>query len=144
MYTVSVNNIHQILTYSDVYKDEIPDLKNEIAFLNIHKSISIICELIRIRDISLEDIPVIGGNFSLPFEIILKKWFNIKPQSPGDLIKNPLLRKNVHIISVQMLLLLLKKIIQYGDINTINNTDYIITEEDYKKIIQLQLIVAEE
>ncbi|MBQ7009264.1 MAG: hypothetical protein IJN05_08635 [Ruminococcus sp.] len=43
-----------------------------------------------------------------------------------------------------MLLLLLKKIIQYGDIDTINNIDYSITEEDYKKIIQLQLIVAEE
>ncbi|MBQ7009265.1 MAG: hypothetical protein IJN05_08640 [Ruminococcus sp.] len=93
MYTVSENNIHQILTYSDVYNDKIPDLKNEIALLNIHKSISIISELIRVRNILLNDIPVLGGIFSLPFEVILKKWFGIIPQSSEDLKRNPLFKK---------------------------------------------------
>lgn len=57
---------------------------------------------------------------------------------------NPLLSKNQHIISVQMLLILLKKIIQYGNYATMNDDSYEIVKDDYKKIVQLQLVVAEE
>jgi DeoR/GlpR family transcriptional regulator of sugar metabolism len=54
------------------------------------------------------------------------------------------MKRNVHIISAQMLLILLKKVIQFGDYESICDTQYEIVQEDYKKIIQLQLAVAEE
>lgn len=43
-----------------------------------------------------------------------------------------------------MLLILLKKIIQYGNYDTMSNAEYEVTEENYKEIIRLQLVVAEE
>ena len=49
----------------------------------------------------------------------------------------------MHIISVQMLLILLKRIIQFGNYKTMEDIDYEILEDDYKKIIQLQLAVVE-
>lgn len=43
-----------------------------------------------------------------------------------------------------MLLILLKKIVQFGNYETICDTQYEIVQKDYKKIIQLQLVVAEQ
>lgn len=42
-----------------------------------------------------------------------------------------------------MLLILLKRIIQFGNYKTMEDIDYEILEDDYKKIIQLQLAVVE-
>lgn len=145
MYKVDTSDAQVLLKYSDVFSDELPELKDEIGKLNMHKSISIICELIRVRDAELEPIYTLVGEFSIPFETILKKRMcGIDPKSPEEMISNPLLHKNNHIISVQMLLILLKKIIKYGKYETMNNEGYEVTENDYKKIIQLQLVVAEE
>jgi len=36
------------------------DLKEEIEKLNMHKAISIICELIRVRDAMMEAIQILG------------------------------------------------------------------------------------
>lgn len=85
------------------------------------------------------------GRVQIPFETVLKKQMcDIDPKSPKEMFSNPLLRKDVHIISVQMLLLLLKRIIQYGNYETLNNAEHEVSKEDYRKIIQLQLVVAEE
>ena len=43
----------------------------------------------------------------------------IVPKSPEELFANPLLKRNVHIISVQMLLILLKKFVRFGNYETI-------------------------
>ena len=145
MYSVDATDAQLLIGYTDVFSGETPNLKEEISTLNMHKSISIICELIRVRDAMLEPIPVLWGEFRIPFETVLKKQMcDIDPKSPQEMFSNPLLRRNVHIISVQMLLLLLKRIIQYGDYETLNNTEYEVSQDDYKKIIQLQLVVAEE
>lgn len=48
----------------------------------------------------------------LGLETILKRDFcNMNPKSPEDLIKNKKMAKSQHIISLQMLLILLKKVI---------------------------------
>ena len=145
MYEVDTTDAQILLEYSDVFKGQTPDLIEEIEKLNMHKSISIICELIRVRDAEMEPIQIMGVEFRPPFEIVLKKKMcDIAPKSPKEMFRNPLMRTDRHIISVQMLLILLKKIIIYGKYETMNDGEYEITDRDYKKIIQLQLIVAEE
>lgn len=145
MYTIDMTGAQMLLVYSDIFMDEKLDLVESIKNLNMHKAISIICELIRVRDSYMEPIRTIGGEFRIPFETILKRdMCDIVPKSPDDMFSNPLLRKNNHIISVQMLFILLKKIIVYGNYETMEQTDYQIDKEDYKTIIKLQLLVAEE
>ncbi len=149
MYLVDTNNLQLLVGYKDVFSDEIPNLEEEIKNINMHKAISIICELIRVRDamcnpnsIFLKNIKI---EFSIPFETVLKKKMcGIDPKSPEEIYSNPLFRKDVHIISVQMLLILLKEFIQYGNYETLDKIEYEITDEDYKVIIRLQLAVAEE
>ena len=145
MYSVDAGDAHLLLGYTDVFSDEMPHLQKEINNMNMHKAISIICELIRVRDAMLDPIPILWGEFRIPFETVLKKQMcGIDPKSPKELFANPLMKRNVHIISAQMLLILLKKVIQFGDYESICDTQYEIVQEDYKKIIQLQLVVAEE
>lgn len=145
MYTPDVTGAHILLTYSDIYADDKPNLIESIKGLNMHKSISIICELLRVRDSYMEPVRTIGGEFKIPFETILKRdMCDIVPKSAEDMRANPLLYRNNHIISVQMLFMLLKKIIVHGNYETMEQTDYQIEIEDYKTIIKLQLLVAEE
>lgn len=144
MYSVDASDAQILIGYSEVYSGKVPDLKEEIFTLNMHKSISIICELIRIREAELKPIPLWGGKFKLPFEVVLKRMCGIEPKCPVEMLSNHLFRKDTHIISLQMLLILLKRIIQYGNYSTLNDSEYEIVEEDYRKIIQLQLAVVEE
>ncbi|MCH5191588.1 MAG: hypothetical protein J1F23_05425 [Oscillospiraceae bacterium] len=145
MYSVDVTGAQLLIGYTDVFLGETPNLKEEITTLNMHKAISIICELIRVRDTMLSPFPILLGECRIPFETVLKKQMcDMDPKSSKEMFSNPLFRKDVHIISVQMLLLLLKRIIQYGNYETLNNTEYEVSQEDYRKIIQLQLVVAEE
>lgn len=117
MYLVDTNNLQLLVGYKDVFSDEIPNLEEEIKNINMHKAISIICELIRVRDamcnpnsIFLKNIKI---EFSIPFETVLKKKMcGIDPKSLEEIYSNPLFRKDVHIISVQMLLILLKEFIR--------------------------------
>lgn len=73
MYEVDTTDAQILLEYSDVFKGQTPDLIEEIEKLNMHKSISIICELIRVRDAEMEPIQIMGVEFRPPFEIVLKK-----------------------------------------------------------------------
>ncbi len=144
MYYVDLTGSQILLTYSEVYQDEKPDLISEIKKLNMHKAISIICELIRVRDAYLDPIKGTFTEFKFPLELVLKKEMcDIRPKSPKEMLHNHMFKKDVHIISVQMMFMLLKKIIVYGDYNTLSDDNYQITEDDYKIIIKLQLIVAE-
>lgn len=145
MYSVDAEDAQLLLGYTDVFSDEMPNLQEEINNMNMHKAISIICELIRVRDAMLDPVRIFWGEFRIPFETVLKKEMcGIVPKSPEELFANPLLKRKVHIISVQMLLILLKKFVQFGNYETICDTQYEIVQEDYKKIIQLQLVVAEQ
>lgn len=136
--------MQEILCYHDLYTGNVPDLKAEIEKLNMHKSISIISELINARMYIIEG-ETCGLTYSFPFDTALKKLLlGVSANSPKEFFSNPLLHKNKHIISLQMLLILLKNVIAYGNYETLSETEYTITSEDYTQIIQLQLIVAEQ
>ena len=73
MYTPDVTGAQILLTYSDIYTENKPDLMESIKCLNMHKSISIICELLRVRDSYMEPVRTIGGEFRIPFETICSR-----------------------------------------------------------------------
>lgn len=144
MYNIGLDNIEIILSYYDIFEGEMPDLVEEIKSLNMHKAISIICELIAAKDYKIKVNTVFSLEMDVPYEMALKKMLcEIQATSPEDLNANPLLRKDKHIISLQMLLILLKKLFIYGDYSTLYMDDYEINLDDYKKIVKLQLIIAE-
>lgn len=145
MYSIDASSAQLILEYEDIFSNDRPDVEGEISSLNMHKSISVICELIRVRDVMLEPISTIGGEFRIPLETVLKnKICGIELKSSEKMFSNPLFRKDTHIITVQMLLILLKRVIQFGNYETLEDIDYEVAESDYKKIIQLQLAIASE
>lgn len=140
-----MKNAQVILAYSDVFPGEKPNLIEKIKNANMHKTISIISELIQIRDAKCKSINIFGMVLELPFEIILKRdYCGMRPKSPEEMMESTLLEKNKHIISLQMLLILLKKVIIYGNYNSLSQQDYKITDEDYKEVIMMQLLVADE
>ncbi len=144
MYKLDTENAQTLLGYGDIFDGEKPNVIERIKSLNMHKAISIICELIRIRD---DSIPLEMFNYKrgLPFEAILKRDFcDIKPKSCYGIKMDSRLNADQHILSLQMLLILLKKIIIYGDYGTLKRNDYIITAEDYREIIVLQLAIVDE
>ena len=40
----------EVFHYSDIFSDETPDLEKEVAQINMHRAISIICELIQSKN----------------------------------------------------------------------------------------------
>ena len=58
MYFADMRDAQLILGYSDVFSDEKPDLIERIKKLNMHKTISIISELIQIRDAQCDPIKI--------------------------------------------------------------------------------------
>lgn len=135
-----------ILCYHDIFEGEMPDLEKEIKDLNMHKAISIVYELIKARNysISVKTESIVKIEMEVPFEIVLKRTLcEIDAASPEEMFSNPLLTKKKHIFSFQMLLILLKKIMIYGDYSTMKENSYEISINDYRKIVQLELIVAE-
>ena len=145
MYSVNGKDAQVILRYSDVFSGDKPCLIEKIKEMNMHKEISIISELIQIRDAKYNPINITGIGFELPYETVLKRdYCGMNPESSEEMVENAMLRKNQHIISLQMLLILLKKVIIYGNYDSLKIKDYEISDEDYKEIIMLQLLVADE
>lgn len=145
MYSVDMKDAQLILGYSDVFSDDKPNLIEKIGKMNMHKTISIISELIQIRDEKCDPINIFGMEFKIPFETVLKRdYCGMNPKSLEEMIENEMLSKNQHIISLQMLLILLKKLIVYGNYDSLKITDYEISDEDYRDVIMLQLLVADE
>lgn len=143
MKNLKMDKSQVILRYTDVYNSELPDLIEEIHSLNMHKAISIISELIMKKD-HKEEIRVTSKLImNLTFEMKLKYlYFDIKKDDFNSFINHPIASKNIHLISLQMLLMLLKFIILHGNYDTLDDTGYDISIDDYRKIIELQLIVA--
>ena len=145
MYSIDLKNAQLLLQYSDVFDGEKPNFIEMIHSMNMHKAISIISELIQVRDAYCGPVNALWIEFRIPFETVLKiDYCDMKPESPEAMINNTMLRKNQHIISLQMLLILLKKLFIYGDYETLKCRNYEITSEDYRDIIILQLLVADE
>ena len=141
MFKLDGSNVELLLTYEDVFNDVLPDIKNEIEALNMHKSISIICELIVSRLTKYNQLTNYGKKCIIPYENLIKtEILGLLPKSTEDTRFRPF----NHVISLQMLLMLLKYILAYGNRDTLSVTDYPVTKADYKKIIMLQLAVASE
>ena len=68
-----MNSIELQFTYSELFSDAIPKIEDELAKLNMHKSVSIICELIRAIGYILEPIDFFGNVITISFEMVLKK-----------------------------------------------------------------------
>ena len=82
----------------------------------MHKTLSIIAELIGIRNVKLNPIRSFYCEISIPFEMAIKKEIlGIDERLVNGLPSNPVYRKDWHIISLQMFLIFLKKILIYGD-----------------------------
>ena len=140
MYKVDATGMQLLLGYSDVFGEPAPNLIEEIGKINMHKTLSIIAELIGIRNVKLNPIRSFYCEISIPFEMAIKKEIlGIDERLVNGLPSNPVYRKDWHIISLQMFLIFLKKILIYGDYSTLSKTDYSITKEDYAQIIRLQL-----
>lgn len=144
VYTVDIKGAQTILGYTELFGEEKPDLVEEIKKLNVHKAISIISELIQVRDVTCNPVRVDGMEIKLPFDIVLKREFGgMKPSSAKEMFEMENLHKDKHIVSLQMLLILLKKILIYGNMETLDCDEYDITHDDYQEIIKLQLLVAD-
>ena len=144
MYTVDIKSAQTILGYKELFGEEKLNLVEEIKKLNVHKAISIISELIQVRDVTCNPVCVGGMEIKLPFDIVLKREFGgMKPSSAKEMFEMENLHKDKHIVSLQMLLILLKKILIYGNMETIDCDEYDITHDDYQEIIKLQLLVAD-
>ena len=142
MYSLNSSNFNILLCYEDFYRnnDKKPDIMEVIPQLNMHKTISIISELIAFRNKTL-DFRVFTRILRVPLELGLKiRLLNL---TKNECSSDRRCIKQAHIISLQMLLNLLKHIIAYGDFSTLNNQEYEISFEDYKTIIDLQMVVTE-
>lgn len=142
MYHLNSSDFNILLCYSDFYGNDEgkPDIMEVIPRLNMHKAISIICELIAYRSKTL-DVRVFNSLISVPLELGLK--INLLELSEDEYSTDRRCKKNTHNLSLQMLLNLLKFVIAYGDSSTLNERDYEITLSDYKTIIDLQMVVTE-
>ena len=83
MYSVDAEDAQLLLGYTDVFSDEMPNLQEEINNMNMHKAMSIISDLIIVRDAMLDPVRIFLGEFRIPFETVLKKEMcGIVPKSP--------------------------------------------------------------
>lgn len=148
MYKLFSEGWQELLVYSDMFDGPVPKIEDEIKKLNLGKAISVICELLAVRNMTVSriiDIPFMGRReIDIPYQMILKREFgNIKSQNSEELFSDNRMKKNRHIIALQPMLILLKTIIAYTEDVSIQETDFEINPSDYAEIIKLQLIVAE-
>ena len=64
MYTVDIKDAQTILGYTEVFGEEKPDLIEKIKKLNVHKSISIISELIQVREAKCNPVYILGKAYT--------------------------------------------------------------------------------
>ncbi len=139
-----IKSAQTILGYNELFGEEKLNLVEEINKLNVHKAISLISELIQVRDVTCNPVRVGGMEIKLPFDIALKRKFGgIKPSSAEEMLEMKTLHKDKYIVSLQRLFILLKKILIYGNMETIDCDEYDITHDDYQEKIKLQLLVVD-
>lgn len=144
MYVADTKGAQPLLGYSDLFSDKAPELTEEIPKLNMNKAISIICELIQIRDKKTPSIDIGVGEISFPSEWFIKSILCGDENKPFEDMIRPVYEKKKHVLSLQMLLILLKGVIRYGNYETLSDNDYTIQKDDYVNIIKLQLAIADQ
>lgn len=139
MYNIDPDGWQELLLYSDIYSGPLPEIDNEIKEIETGKLISIICELIAVRNSTVDT-----GYLKLPYQMVIKRDIcGIKVGSVQELFSDTRLMKNRHIISLQTLLVLLKYAIKNTDGDVRNVQAYEVTKEDYLKVVKLGLLVAQ-
>lgn len=138
MYQLSSENFETLLTYSDFYGCDcnLSEFYQSLSKVNLHKAISITCELIAYRNKKI-NYTIFNSLLSIPMECGLK--IKLLDLNVSNYAKDPRINRHKHIVSLQMLLLFLKHLIVYGDPKTLNDRNYDISFDDYKEIIDLQL-----
>ena len=142
-----MGEMNEILTYSDIFSESF-DFEKEIRNINPYKALSIISELLAIRDMTFPistDVPIVGKiEMDVPYQMFLKREFGeIVPQNSDEMFSDYRLMKNRHIVALQPMLILAKYIILYADDNKWNTDEENITKDDYKTVIKMSLVVAE-
>ena len=148
MYKPALDECQEIMTYSDFFSGPIPDLQDEIKKIDLAKAISVICELITVRNKIIPreiEAPFVGKVIvDIPYQMVLKsKFCGIKPSSPTELYSDNRLQKNKHVVALQPMLILLKALIKNRNDLEINPTDFDLEDDDYKQVIKMGLLVAE-
>lgn len=144
MRTVDTEGMQMLLSFSDVFDGkELPNLEREIKSFNMHKAISIIVELISIRNKKYSPHEFLGMEIEPSFQSVLKR-FIMDGVVADEVINEICLKEDLCIVALQPMLLLLKRFIFQGDYNSLAEIDYTITKDDYKKIIEMELVIIEE
>lgn len=138
-------NTELILKYSDIFQGNIPNFETEIKKINIYKLISIICELISLRNSEIKS-SFANIEISVNYEVILKMiLLDFDPnEAKNSEYKEIIFDKKQHIISLQTALILIKKALNYCVNNSSNIEDFEVTLNDYKFVMNLFLILSEE
>lgn len=148
MYKPAIEDCQEIMTYSDLFSGQIPDLQEEIKKIDLEKAISAICELITVRNKVIPrkiDAPFIGKiDLDIPYQMVLKsKFCGIRSDSPTELFSDNRMQKSKHIIALQPMLILLKALIKNTNNLEMRSTDFDLTDEDYRQVIKMGLLIAE-
>ena len=101
MYKLNSSDFNILLCYKDFYGSDEgkPDIMEVIPRLNMHKAISIICELIAYRNKKI-DFRVFNSLISVPLELGLKiKLLNLNQE---QLRMDRRCKRHTHILSLQM------------------------------------------
>lgn len=155
MYKLDSRMLHRILTYSEIHGTKL-DQRQVIEFaksLNLYKSISIVCELLSLRNKTItKNSQYLWWNLSVdvPFDGAIKyHYLNYQGPQKMDFINgaedllNPITHPNYHILTLQSLLIALKLLIGYGDYSSLTDNNSDITEDDYIFVIRLALMSIE-
>lgn len=142
MKTIDKSMVEEIMIFHDIYPDkELPEIEDKISKLDRDKTISIICEL---QETLNYQFTVPKWNLVLPFETVLKKGlYGIETSIFSNLgTKEGIEYGRKHIITSNLLIWLLKYTLAYGSAQTPRSSQKI-TCEDYKKVVDLGLVLAE-
>lgn len=142
---INMKNMELMLSYSEVFGKTI-DIEDEIKKLNVHKAISIVCELLsKYHSEIYVDTQTFNIHLKVSLEYALKclMFFEMERSKIMTDIKDIFFNFDKHIIDETALLILLKYILTYGDMSTLENDDYSIKEEDYIDILKLNMLALE-
>lgn len=147
MFYPYIAEMNEILAYSDVFIEPF-EFDVEIKNINPYKALSIISELLAVRNMTFlvnAEIPLIGKiEVDVPYQMFLKKEFgDIVLSSSTEMFSDYRLMKNRHIIALQPMLILAKHIILCADEGMDTEENFTVSKDDYKTVIKLALKVAE-
>ena len=151
-YVLDSKSVRRTPSYAEVFGKEITseEIQIFISELDMYSSISIICELLSLRNKQISrDSHYLWWDFSIkvPFDCALKHLFlqncyenKATITSEGLSLLNPY-DTSTQFITLQSLLISLKLLLAYGNYDSLSEKDSI-SSDDYCKILKLSLIAT--